>query len=150
MWNGFHFEATSLKNIGLVIRLGHRLGEHCINPKPSPGDGFVIIDTYGVHDVALAFCGCANAQSNTTQLLRAGLFPATTQHPETAATFNTLEYFHMLTFESKASAFEYFNTISRLTDNTGTVDVPVGHSVQVMLPSVTNIEYRIAILNFSG
>lgn len=110
------------------MQLGHPLGVPCVNPKPAPGDRFIIIDTCGIHDVALTFCGCASALNDTTQLLRAGLFPATTQQPETAATINALEYFHLLTFESKASAFEFHNTLSRLTDNTGTADVPVRFS----------------------
>lgn len=66
------------------MQLGHPLGVKCVNPKPAPGDHFVIMDTCGIHDVALAFCGCASAHNDVTQLLRAGLFPATIQQPETA------------------------------------------------------------------
>lgn len=63
------------------------------------------------------------------QLLCAGLYPATTQVPVTAATINALEHFHLLTFESKTSAFKYHNTLSRLTDNTRTEDIPVSQSI---------------------
>lgn len=111
--------------MGLTVQLGHAVGDPCVNPRPAPGDRFVILDITGIHDVALAFCACATAHSDTTQLLRAGLYPATTQAPETAATINALEHFHLLSFESKASVFEYHNTLSRLTDNTGTEDIPV-------------------------
>ncbi|KZP24407.1 hypothetical protein FIBSPDRAFT_1011668, partial [Athelia psychrophila] len=124
IWRETHFEKTTLKAMGLRIQLGHPIGTHCVNPRPAPGDSFIILDTMGIHDVALAFCACATAHTDTTQLLRAGLYPATTQAPGTAATINALEHFHMLTFESKTSAFEYHNTLSRLTDNTGTEDVP--------------------------
>lgn len=107
------------------MQLGHAVGTPCINPKPAPGDHFIILHTNGIHDAALNFCACTTAQTDTIQLLRAGLYPATTQSPETAASIVALEFYHILTFESKASAFEYHNTLSRLTDNTGTVNIPV-------------------------
>lgn len=65
-------------------------------------------------------------EDHPKQLLRARWFPATVSSPQTAATFNLLEYFQLLTFESKASVFEYLNSLSRRTDNTGTKDRPVG------------------------
>ena len=119
--------------MGLTLQLGHPVGTHCINPKPAPGNSFTILDINGIHSVALAFCGCATALSDMTQLLCAGFYPATTHAPETAATIHTLEYFHLLTFESKTSAFEFHNTLSRLTDNTGTEDVPVRFPGQYFL-----------------
>ncbi|KAG1784907.1 uncharacterized protein HD556DRAFT_1451293 [Suillus plorans] len=42
---------------------------------------------------------------------------------KTAATFRLLHHFHILSFESKASAFEYWQTLSRLSDNSG-IDPP--------------------------
>ncbi|KAF7967636.1 hypothetical protein HWV62_33617 [Athelia sp. TMB] len=123
-WNGTYFEKTTLKSMGLTMQLGHSVGQRCVHPKPAPGEGFTILDLSGIHDVALAFCACSTARSDTIQLLRAGLYPATTQAPETAITINALEYFHMLTFESKTSVFEFHNTLARLTDNTGTEEVP--------------------------
>ncbi|KAF7969882.1 hypothetical protein HWV62_25675 [Athelia sp. TMB] len=124
IWRENHFEKTTLKDMGLTLQLGHPLGTHCINPKPAAGESFIVLDINGIHNVTLAFCGCATALADTTQLLRAGLYPATTLAPETAATINALEYFHILTFESKTSAFEFHNTLARLTDNTGTEAVP--------------------------
>jgi hypothetical protein len=55
----------------------------------------------------------------TQQLLRARLFPATVDMPNTAATFRCLEHYQMLSFESKISIYEYYNTLSRMVDNTG-------------------------------
>ncbi|KAF7977625.1 hypothetical protein HWV62_3024 [Athelia sp. TMB] len=124
IWNDMYFERTTLKRMGLTIQLGHSVGHRCVNPKPAPGDSFIILDTLGIHDVALAFCACSTARSDTIQLLRAGLYPATTQAPETAATITALEHFHLMTFESKISVFEYHNTLARMTDNTGAEDVP--------------------------
>ena len=53
------------------------------------------------------------------QLLRYRLFPATVQNPTTAATFRALCYFQLLNFEAKCSAYDYFQTVLRETDNTG-------------------------------
>ncbi|KAF7972615.1 hypothetical protein HWV62_17352, partial [Athelia sp. TMB] len=122
-WNGTYFEPTTLKAHGLRIQLGHALDEHCVNPVPSPGDDFIIVDTNGIHAVSLNFCVCTTAQKDTIQLLRARLYPATVKSPQTAATFNVLEFFHLLTFDSKASAFEFYHALGRRTDNTGTVEI---------------------------
>ncbi|KAG2048880.1 hypothetical protein BDR06DRAFT_894657 [Suillus hirtellus] len=39
--------------------------------------------------------------------------------PQTAATFNVLEHFHLLSYESKISAYKFFHGLARHTDNTG-------------------------------
>ncbi|KAG1871548.1 hypothetical protein F4604DRAFT_1881169 [Suillus subluteus] len=68
----------------------------------------------------LDFCGCKSAQPHIIQLLRGRLFPATTSDPKSAATFRVLEYFQMLSFESKVLAWEFYNTVACLTENIGT------------------------------
>ena len=83
------------------------------------GDDFVIIDVNRIHEVGLDFCNCEMSKPHFIQILRYGLYPATVDHPKTAATFAVLKHFQMLNFESKASVFEFYNTLSRLTDNTG-------------------------------
>jgi hypothetical protein len=81
------------------------------------------VDNSGIHEVALDFCGCGTMQTHVKQLLRARLFPATVTDPKTAATFRVLEQFHLLSFESKASAFEFYQALARLSDNVG-IDPP--------------------------
>ncbi|KAG1902460.1 uncharacterized protein F5891DRAFT_978759 [Suillus fuscotomentosus] len=88
------------------------------NPTPPLNDDFVIVDVNGVHAIALDFCGCQTAQLHVTQLLQVRLFPATTIKPKTATTFRVLEYFQILSFKSKVSALEFYQTVARLTDNT--------------------------------
>ncbi|KAG1853639.1 hypothetical protein F4604DRAFT_1883371 [Suillus subluteus] len=105
-WNGHYFEQISLKTLGLRIQLGHPFN-----------DDFIIIDTTGIHEVALDFCACGTMQTHVKQLLRARLFPATITEPKTAATFNVLEQYHKLSFESKASAFEFYHGLACLSDN---------------------------------
>jgi hypothetical protein len=70
--------------------------------------------------VNLSYCGCgATPKSQTEQLLERRLYPATVVNPKTAATFRVLELFELLQYESKLSTYEFYQTISRLTDNTG-------------------------------
>ncbi|KAK6988861.1 hypothetical protein R3P38DRAFT_3228156 [Favolaschia claudopus] len=123
-WNGFFFEKTTLKALGLRIQLGHgkRIGsaKSCINPISAFNDDFVVVDTYAIHEVNLYFCGCETAQAHDIQLLRARWYPSTSTKPRSAATFNVLRRFHLLTLESKGSVSEFYNSIARETDNTGT------------------------------
>ncbi|KAH7919292.1 hypothetical protein BV22DRAFT_1108120 [Leucogyrophana mollusca] len=113
------FEQITLKGLGLRVQLGHETGEHCMSPKAAPADDFVVIDCHGIHEIALDFCGCPSAQKRTTQLLRARLFPATVREPRTAATFPVLEQFHLLSFESKVSEYEFYHSLAQRMDNTG-------------------------------
>ncbi|KAJ6517571.1 hypothetical protein DFH09DRAFT_940379 [Mycena vulgaris] len=120
-WTGVFFKRRTLKDLGLRIQLGHWHERHraCPNPSPSAGGAFVIVNDVGVHEVALDYCGCATSGTQTVQLLRAGLYPATTTNPRSAATVNVLCRFHLLSFESKCSAYEFYYSLARETDNTG-------------------------------
>ncbi|KAI0689311.1 hypothetical protein C8T65DRAFT_700284 [Cerioporus squamosus] len=119
-WTGTHFERVTLKSLGLRIQLGHRPGDKCYSPVAAFGDAFVVMDLHGIHEVGLDFCACALAAPSTSQLLRYRLYPATSTDPRTAATFRLLETFHLLSAQSKVSAFEFYSTLARRSDNTGT------------------------------
>ncbi|KAJ3530921.1 hypothetical protein NMY22_g8368 [Coprinellus aureogranulatus] len=119
MWNGRYFERVSLKSTGLRIQLGHPPGESCLLPSKASKDDFVVIDCDSIHEIALDYCGCGQtAKGQVEQLLERRLYPATIANPKTAATFRCLEMFELLQYESKLTPFEFFNTVSRLTDNT--------------------------------
>ncbi|KAJ7739347.1 hypothetical protein B0H16DRAFT_1465303 [Mycena metata] len=120
MWTGEMFEATTLKALGLRIQLGHwdPADPRCGAPDPASGEAFVIVDNGGVHEVALDFCGCGGG-SKPRQLLRAGFYPATGGNPRTAATFGVLRRFHLISLESKCSAYEFYHSLARGTNNTG-------------------------------
>ncbi|KIK52663.1 hypothetical protein GYMLUDRAFT_251034 [Collybiopsis luxurians FD-317 M1] len=100
-WTGTYFESTSLHDLGLVLHLGHSLLLPCL--APSKIQAFTIIDINRIHRAAIRF--------------------STLTAPQTAVTFKFLEFFQMLSFMSKVSAMEYYSTLERMTDNTGT-DVP--------------------------
>jgi hypothetical protein len=106
------------------IQLNHRIGETCINPITYKDD-FTVIDVNGIHEVAIDYCGCQMVETRPAQLLRFRLYPATVIDPKTAATFQVLESFHLTTLISKISTFDFYTTLSRRTDNTGTLKTPV-------------------------
>ncbi|KAF8442225.1 hypothetical protein L210DRAFT_3397494 [Boletus edulis BED1] len=118
-WTGTHWLRKSLKDLGLVIQLGHPSGESCYLPKAPHSDDFVIINGNGIHAVTLRFCGCKFADSHIQQLLRYRLFPASTDKPRTAATFSVMEEFHLLSLESKVSAHHYYSALARRGNNVG-------------------------------
>ncbi|KAF6753731.1 hypothetical protein DFP72DRAFT_813809 [Ephemerocybe angulata] len=123
-WNGHFFLKVPLKSLGLRIQLGHPRGALCPKPDTAWGDDFVIIDIDGVHTLGVDYCACGgSSKSQVDQLLERRLYPATTVNPKTAATFRVLEVFELLQYESKVSPYELYNTISRLTDNTGIGEV---------------------------
>ncbi|KAJ7051468.1 hypothetical protein C8F01DRAFT_1339499 [Mycena amicta] len=120
-WTGLHFERCTLKDLGLRIQLGHwhECDRACPLPIHSAGDDFVLVDVHGVYEVGLDFCGCSSSGSMTTQLLRAGYYPATTTNPRTAATFRVLRHYEFSFYEAKSGVYEYYYSIARLTDNSG-------------------------------
>jgi hypothetical protein len=123
---GNHFEDIGLKSLGIRIFLGHG-GDPC----GVPGDlieDFTIVDTSGIYVLDIQFCGCyatPGGSHNRIQLLRVGLFPGTHTRPSTAFTFNILDTFHLLTLQSKISAYDYFTSIVRKSDNTGCLGTKV-------------------------
>ncbi|KAG1800650.1 hypothetical protein EV424DRAFT_1474814 [Suillus variegatus] len=123
MWNGKFFQSVTLKTLGLRVQLGHMPGERCYNAQPVSCDEFTVIGAHGIHDVAVDFCRCETAQICYKQLLRVRWFPATTTDPQTAATFSILELFHLLSFESKVSSYEFYHSLARRSDNTGTLPI---------------------------
>ncbi|KAG1819100.1 uncharacterized protein BJ212DRAFT_1446228 [Suillus subaureus] len=118
-WNGESFQTLTLRDLGLHVQLGHKVGESCLLPNQAFNDDFVLINMLGIHPMAVDFCGCCKAQSHTQQLLRVGWFPAMTTDPRTATTLCILRQFHILSFESKVSAYEFYHSLVHLTDNTG-------------------------------
>ncbi|KAF6740893.1 hypothetical protein DFP72DRAFT_996362 [Ephemerocybe angulata] len=123
-WNGHFFVRVPLKSLGLRIQLGHPPGELCPKPDTAWGDDFIIIDIDGVHTLGVDYCACGcSTKSQVIQLLERRLYPATTINPKSAATFRVLEIFELLQYESKVSPYELYNSISRLTDNTGIGEV---------------------------
>lgn len=120
VWTGDHFAKLTLKELGLQKQLGHPCGEICLNPLHCSGDNFVVLHMNGIHEVGINFCGCGkDNQLHTVQLLHSHLFPATIINPKACATIELLDFFSILSYESKMSAYQFYQAISRLSDNTG-------------------------------
>ncbi|KAG1845844.1 hypothetical protein F4604DRAFT_1688611 [Suillus subluteus] len=125
-WDGISFHSITSNSMGICLQLGHTSSVWCDSPLSAFNNNFIIIDYNGIYEVGLDFCGCASAQPHIIQLLCVPLFPATTVDPKTAVMFWALEYFQMLSFESKVSVFKFYKTAAHLTDNTG-IHVPKDH-----------------------
>ncbi|KAG1765896.1 hypothetical protein EDD22DRAFT_978598 [Suillus occidentalis] len=100
-WNGGYFEAVLLKTLGLRIQLGHATGQVCLNPCRVFNNDFVVINTHGIHEVSLDFC----------------------DYPQATAMFHVLKQYHLLSFKSKVSAFEFYHTLRWMSNNTGLLPV---------------------------
>lgn len=116
-WNGLYFSNETLQNIGLKIQLGHD-GADCAAPAAKSTD-FEVLDTSGQHTITLSFCGCPGAPHPRVQLLRSQWFPATTNRPNSAFTFDVLNMFQLLNLQGKISAYDFYESMMRKTDNLG-------------------------------
>ncbi|KAH9845982.1 hypothetical protein C2E23DRAFT_872607 [Lenzites betulinus] len=123
-WERGVFVITSLKELGLTVRLGHAVdGYECSNPVRTRAD-FSVVHVNGRHNVSVMFCGCdkaGEAGNHVQQLLRYRLYPATDSEPNTAFTFDLLEHYHIQSLQGKISMYDYYTSLERLTDNTGTL-----------------------------
>lgn len=90
----------------------------CVNPVPCHIDMYVL-HTNGIHQVAIDFCGCQRAIPQHIQLLRRGFYPASQITIRTCATFELLKRLHMLAITTKASTYDFYRALERLTTNDG-------------------------------
>lgn len=124
-WNGVFFESCTLASLGLRIQLGNHIpGTVCVARSTSAT--FTVIHTNGIHTVCMDFCHCTHPRDeHRTQLLRAGLFPATVLDPQTCATFEAMRHFHLLSLQGKLTAYDFIHGLELATDNTGLSPPPV-------------------------
>lgn len=64
------------------------------------------------------WCGCLGI-ARRRQLLRAKLFPASIDRPNTVMTFNALEFHHLLTVQAKTTLYDFYETLLKRQDNSG-------------------------------
>ncbi|KAF9472815.1 hypothetical protein BDN70DRAFT_818108 [Pholiota conissans] len=116
-WTGVSFVKVSLKSLGLEVHLNHA-GMRCPIPIPCHQD-FRIVHTNGVHEVSFSYCGCHRAIPRHLQLLRRRLYPASQISPQTCFTFSLLHLLHIITLTSKASTYDLYRAVGRLSDGAG-------------------------------
>ena len=127
-WNSNYFERRDLGDIGLVLHLGHR-GLSC--PERPTGDTsvrFVIVHNNGVHTCRLQYCHCPHQPDCVSQLIRAGLFPASVDRIETAFTLDCLKSYHKLYDVGRVSAQDFVRYLLRLSNNADMYSVKVSYS----------------------
>ena len=76
-----------------------------------------------MHDVDLYYCGCHCAIDHHLQLLRRQLFPASQLRPKTCASFQLLDLLHKFALTTKASTYDFYRGLEKLTVNIG-IGVP--------------------------
>ncbi|KAJ6567649.1 hypothetical protein DFH09DRAFT_1314164 [Mycena vulgaris] len=117
-WDGKCFAKVHLKELGLRIQFGHR---GCVKPRAAP-ENFVVLHLDGIQEVAIDYCGCDQEflrGEPHIQLLRRGWYPATTDQPQTAATFECLDFFHVQTLQAKTTMYDFYVALKKLTNNMG-------------------------------
>lgn len=129
MWTRTYFNTHTLRDLGLVMYLGHS-GSPC--PASLELKKMVIVHTNGIHHCLVQFCDCNDLVPNFQQLVLSRLFPATLTAPATAFTFDLLETFHQLTLCSKITPYDYFDTLRKLTNPAFPQDVDVRDSLTLI------------------
>lgn len=110
-----------MKTLGLKLQLNHG-SMFCLKPVPCHAS-MLVLHTNGIHEVAIQYCGCDRQIPQHLQLLRRRLYPASQIVMKTCATFELLRMLHMLALTTKASTYNFYHTLEKLTINTG-IDVP--------------------------
>ncbi|KAK7054294.1 hypothetical protein VNI00_003487 [Paramarasmius palmivorus] len=124
-WNGRFFERTTLKDLGLVIQLGHDDGTSC-GLRDMARTGFVVVDLDYIQEVSVAYCNCrleSVAGQKWQQLMRRELYPGSIEDPYTAFTFRVLNLFHSLTLKGKITLYDFYYSIELRSNVGGTLDV---------------------------
>lgn len=144
-WTGNFFAKTSLRDIGLVVYLGHN---GCQCPTSVKKRKLSVCDTSGFHEVNMVFCGCYHANIGFVhewkQLMRLRWYPATCTRPNTVFTFRVLDFFHELTLQGKLNLYDFHETLDRITSNSGTVASWVSRCQKLSHRSLST-NFRIAI-----
>ncbi|KAJ6452354.1 hypothetical protein C8R47DRAFT_998112, partial [Mycena vitilis] len=122
-WTGSFFERVSLASLGLVVQLGHTPGACCTTTRRG-NYKFTLIDTTGIHNVAVHFCECDSRISHWQQLMRVCWWPATVRDPSTCATFAVIRLFQNMNCLGKISSFHFLRALELLTNSDGLNPLP--------------------------
>ena len=136
-------EADRMPRVGEEVRRARQTQPFNINrPLPLPfreqqsscpqrSTMMVIVDLSGVHEIPVLFCQCRGAEPPDQQLLRMGLYPATSKRPRTAFTFRLLDDVLLTNKECRTSIMKYYNKLRRITNNIFPHMVPVSSHMQI-------------------
>lgn len=83
-----------------------------------------IIHSNGIHDLAIVTCQCLGADAVHADLIFCKLIPASFSTYKTLFTIDALDDFRLSNLECKASAYQYFQKLRRLTAPTAPANAP--------------------------
>lgn len=86
----------------------------------------LVLHTNGIHSVNIQYCGCSRAIPQDIQLLRRRLYPASQIKVKTCASFALLQQLQKLAWTTKASTYDFYRSLEKLTSNTG-LNTPKSH-----------------------
>ncbi|KAF6744445.1 hypothetical protein DFP72DRAFT_1078508 [Ephemerocybe angulata] len=97
--------------------------------KPPPGTLgqdliMTVVHTNGFHHLPVYQCLCPSAEGKDIQLLRMGLYPATSSEPRTAFTIQQLKHFHLNKVHAHISVETYCDLLRRTTNPTFPTEAP--------------------------
>ncbi|THV04648.1 hypothetical protein K435DRAFT_649011 [Dendrothele bispora CBS 962.96] len=111
-----HFVRKDICHLGYVTTIGHG-GDTCRHVSyESEAKWFTLVDVNGIHRTRLAFCKCDSNVDKVDLLLKAGIFPATVDNPDTGFTFALLDFYNLDTLISKKSAYDICAALRRRTN----------------------------------
>ncbi|KAF9028690.1 hypothetical protein BDZ89DRAFT_1038898 [Hymenopellis radicata] len=92
-------------------------------PSPSPTSSplpdsipFTMVDPNGIHATRVRFCHCSGDPDRVAQLMKLGLFPATSTQPETAFTFAVMRQHQEFRVRAKVSTHDFVMNLAFATD----------------------------------
>ena len=83
-----------------------------------------VVHVNGIHHIALVTCACLGAEAVHADLVYSRLVPATFSRYKTLFTVEVLDDFRISNLECKASAYQYFQKLRRLTFPTAPARAP--------------------------
>ncbi|KAF9022139.1 hypothetical protein BDZ89DRAFT_1196886 [Hymenopellis radicata] len=93
--------------------------DHSPPPTSSPlpdSIPFTIVDPNGIHATRVRFCHCSGDPDRVAQLMKLGLFPATSTQPETAFTFAVMRQHQQFRVRAKVSTHDFVMNLAFATD----------------------------------
>ena len=115
------WQRCSLSSLGLAISLGPHSGNICPFAGKRSARLMTAVHERGVDTVRVNFCWCRRGLSaeraveEPTQLLQAGLWPASWTEPHTFYTLGVMRLFRELSVTAHANAYDFYKTCTRLT-----------------------------------
>lgn len=80
-------------------------------------------DINGIHHLAMVTCNCHGQEQVTLDLVACRLLPASFTRIRTVFTASLMDYFRLCNLELKASAYQFYNLIRRLTRPLGNSEI---------------------------